>query len=235
MIPLTSPRMLLRRASLVILVAALAALLGGAVLELPREPGGLTALVATRLADSGVEHAVTAVLLNFRGYDTWLELGVLVLALAGCLGMLQQRDLTHATPAPSRDAVLTRLVRLLAPVMVLIAGYLLWLGKAAAGGAFQSGVVLAAVWVLLWFAGRRGVVALPAHAWRALVVAGMMGFLAVGAATLARHGTLLQLTRTHAAAVILALEILATLSIGAILASLVIAPQAGRTATPPPP
>ncbi len=63
--------------------AALAAGLGWTVLSLPADGPGLAPVVAGRLAESGVENPVTAVLLNFRGYDTLLEAGVLLLALIG--------------------------------------------------------------------------------------------------------------------------------------------------------
>ena len=217
----------LRRAVVLVLVTALAGMLGHAVLGLPREPAGLTTEVAARLAETGVEHAVTAVLLNFRGYDTWLELGVLLLALTGCLGVLQRRDLTGAEPPGNPSELLTALVWMLVPVMVLVAGYLLWLGKAAAGGAFQAGVVLAAAWVLMWYGGRRGVASLSPSIWRGLAVAGLLGFLAVAFLTLVLEGVLLGLPTPIAGATILALELLATVSIGVILAALIIAPQSG--------
>lgn len=217
----------LRRAVVLVLVATLAVMLGHAVLGLPREPAGVTAQVAARLVETGVEHAVTAVLLNFRGYDTWLELGVLLLALTGCLGVLQRRDLSGAEPPENPGELLTALVWMLVPVMVLVAGYLLWLGKAAAGGAFQAGVVLAAAWVLMWYGGRRGVASLSPALWRGLAVAGLLGFLAVASLTLVLEGVLLGLPTPIAGATILALELLATVSIGVTLAALIIAPQSG--------
>src|SRR5690606_29750981 len=51
-----------------------------AVWKIP-EGGGLTATAEALLPESGVEHPVTAVLLNFRAYDTWLEMGVILLGL----------------------------------------------------------------------------------------------------------------------------------------------------------
>jgi multisubunit Na+/H+ antiporter MnhB subunit len=51
-----------------------------AVWKIP-EGGGLTAATEALLPESGVEHPVTAVLLNFRAYDTWLEIGVILLGL----------------------------------------------------------------------------------------------------------------------------------------------------------
>ncbi len=70
------------RPLLIGLLSALAAGLGYAVSTLPPSPG-LEALVAEHLDASGTRNPVTAVLLNFRGYDTLLELGVLLLALLG--------------------------------------------------------------------------------------------------------------------------------------------------------
>jgi uncharacterized MnhB-related membrane protein len=222
----------LRRIVVLALAGVLVSLFGAAVLDLPREAAGLTALVHAHLAESGVAHGVTAVLLNFRSFDTWLELGVLVLALAGCLGVLQQRDLSAAQPVRQPGELLATLVRTLAPVMVLIAGYLLWLGKAASGGAFQAGVVLAATWVLMWYGGWRGIAAAPLWLWRSLVVAGVAGFLVAAIGTLIWQGTLLRFPRQSAGTIIVALELLATLSIGVILAALLIAPQSGNSRAP---
>jgi multisubunit Na+/H+ antiporter MnhB subunit len=223
----------LRRMVVLGLAALLLGLSAGAVLDLPREAAGLTAWVEAYLPVSGVDHGVTAVLLSFRGYDTWLELGVLVLALAGCLGVLQQRDLSAASPLRPPSELLVVLVRALAPVMVLAAGYLLWLGKAAAGGAFQAGVVLAATWVLLWFGGQRGVAAVPGWLWRALVVAGMAAFLAAAVATLTWQGAILQFPPAAAGTIIIGLELFATVSIGVILAALVVAPYTAPEPQPP--
>lgn len=67
-----------------LLTSALALLLGvglGWALWLLPEPSAETlALVRTSLPDSGVRNPVTAVLLNFRGYHTLLEVAVLLLA-----------------------------------------------------------------------------------------------------------------------------------------------------------
>ncbi|MFN7139005.1 MAG: sodium:proton antiporter, partial [Limisphaerales bacterium] len=61
---------------LVIILALLAGVIfWQATVSLPREGNGLTMQVVEAMPMSGVEHPVTAVLLNFRSYDTWLELG----------------------------------------------------------------------------------------------------------------------------------------------------------------
>jgi multisubunit Na+/H+ antiporter MnhB subunit len=201
-------------------VAVLSAMLGfvlvGAILALPEAPIRLPQQVVAQLAASGVEHPVTAVLLNFRGYDTLLEIAVLLLALLGMLAAGVAPLRPAALPA---DPLLAALARALAPLMVLVAGYLLWAGAFRPGGAFQAGAVLAAAAVLLNLAGL-----LPA--WTTLRVTlrlglsgGFLVFLAVAAALLG-EGALLRYPPEHAGALILLVEAGLSLSLGLILAGL---------------
>ena len=67
----------------VVVLLSVAVGLGSVVLSLPPDAVGLSAQVAANLETSGVSNPVTAVLLNFRGYDTLLEMVVLLLALLG--------------------------------------------------------------------------------------------------------------------------------------------------------
>src|SRR5690606_33877324 len=46
---------------------------------------GLLPAMEGHLADSGALHPMTAVLLTFRGWDTWLEIGVLLIAALSVL------------------------------------------------------------------------------------------------------------------------------------------------------
>ena len=104
----------------------------------------LAGQVAANLADSGVTNPVTAVLLNFRAYDTLLELAVLLAALLGIFA------LGPARPGFKEGGpVLDGLIRWLVPLLVVTGGYLLWVGAHAPGGAFQAGALLAAAAVLM--------------------------------------------------------------------------------------
>jgi multisubunit Na+/H+ antiporter MnhB subunit len=202
------------------LVAALFGLFCGlavAVGSLAAPAPGLADAVAARLGESGVSHPVTAVLLNFRGYDTLLELVVLVLALIGTWSVGTARDCGGQVPGP----LLRHLPRLLAPLMVLVAGYLLWAGAHAPGGAFQAGSLLAGVGILLCLSGR----ALPARArgrpLRLLALLGVAVFAGLGAGVAPLPGASpLGWPPETAKALILAIELAATLSIGIILAAL---------------
>ncbi len=202
-----------------VLAAAFGALLAAALLDLPPHAVRLPADVAANLATSGVAHPVTAVLLNFRGYDTLLEIAVLLLALFGVLALAKPHAARVAHPA---HPLLQTLARLLAPLMVLVAGYLLWVGAIAPGGAFQAGAVLAAAGVLLRLAGLLPAWAAPKLMLRAGLALGLMVFVAVAVAMLG-HATLLAYPPALASGLILMIEASLTLSIGLILASLYLA------------
>ena len=116
---------MMRRISIGILSLALLAALSWAVLSLPAKPTGLTEASLARLSESGVTNPVTAVLLNYRGYDTLLEVGVLLLAIVGVWSL--RRGEWPAADLRDRPLLLS-LLRVVLPVLVLAAGYLLWIG-----------------------------------------------------------------------------------------------------------
>ncbi len=176
--------------------------------------GGLTAASAEALERSGVEHPVTAVLLNFRSYDTWLEVGVLLIAMLAifCAGGFE--GFRRGEVSTERDLLIDRLARLLAPVMVLVAGYLLWLGKAYPGGAFQAGVVLGAAGILLQLAGWHFVEAMPRWVWKLGLAIGFAFFLLAGIGFMVLDRAFLEYPAAHAGWLILWVEAFATLSIG---------------------
>ncbi len=216
------------RALVALLVLGLGTLLAWAMLDLPAPSGRVSAQVAARLSESGVAHDVTAVLLNFRGYDTLLEIGVLLLAVLGVLAVRVTADESGSRrPRPAR-AVLRALTNLVVPLMVLVAGYLLWAGAHRPGGAFQAGAVLAAAGVLLRLSGRFPDL-LPPRFWlRAGLLIGFAVFTAVALGTSAAGSALLQYPPQQAGALILLIEATLTVSIGLILVSLFVGAPAAR-------
>lgn len=205
-----------RSIPVLMLVLLLAAALGYAVWTLPPDGAGLGKDVAANLDRSGVGNPVTAVLLNFRGYDTLLEMVVLWLALLGVWSM--NGVAVHGEAAPG--LVLDTLSRLLAPLLILVAAYLLWAGAHAPGGAFQAGAVLAAAGVLMLLTGWRLPAALAALPLRLVLVAGPATFLLLAAMALLLEGRLLQFPSEWAGILILIIETTATISIGATLIAL---------------
>lgn len=173
-----------------LLLSVIAAALSVALLAFPTQAGPLVGLVNTRLNDSGVGNPVTAVLINFRAYDTFLEMGVLFLALLGSwtLQPLGYRARDGASP------FLQSLLMLSLPLLVLSACYLLWAGADHPGGAFQAGAVLAGAGVLLLLAGTPAQVDLQRWYWRAGVTMGLLIFIGMAAGLIAAGGQLLQFT-----------------------------------------
>ncbi len=217
-----------------LLLSCLAAGLGYAVLNMPLAFSGLSATVASNLDASGVENPVTAVLLNFRAYDTLLELAVLLLALLAVwsLGDMHNRSeskLGESKPGEVQDM----LVRALLPMFILVAGYLLWVGGNAPGGAFQAGAVLAAAGVLMFLTGWQPDAKLIGWPLRVSLVFGLAVFVVVAMVMILPGGYFLQYPQSLAPALILLIEAAATVSIGVALAALFIGgrPQPGSSSS----
>jgi multisubunit Na+/H+ antiporter MnhB subunit len=211
----------LQRAIAAASVFALTAIIGWTVWTLPPFSDRMRDLVAAHLSISGVENPVTAVLLNFRGYDTLLEIAVLLLAAVSVLSAAKSSAFAADSP-PS--AIQTLLLRRLLPFVLLIGGYILWIGKYAPGGAFQAGAVLAAGGVLLVTS------AVPITPLTVKIIPiglsiGLLTFLAVALATMMAGGSLLQYPLSWAGTLILIIEAAATISIAVILTILFIGEQ----------
>lgn len=212
------------RAAIALASIAMAALLVLSVLTLPARWSGLAAPAMEQLAISGVKNPVTATLLNYRAYDTLLEIGVLLLAVLG----LWILDAEPERAVPPQDRMLELLLRVVLPVAIVVGGYLLWVGAYAPGGAFQGAALLAAAGVL-WHLARP--LSLPASApVRAAVVFGFAVFLGIGVATAVVGAGFLAFPPAIAGALILGIEAAAMLSIAVIMVAL-FAGRAVRTKT----
>lgn len=199
---------------IIVLLMALTGLLVWAMLSLPLDGTSLRTQVFANIGHSGVSNPVTAVLLNFRGYDTLLEITVLFLAVLGVwsLGTIHIPDLLQ--PA---GLFLMALLRILLPAMVLTAGYLLWAGAHAPGGAFQAGAVLGGAGILLLLTEVRFASTIDWWPLRTLLSAGILVFTGVGLGSMALGSRLLEYPRDWAGTLILLIESAATLSIGVTL------------------
>ena len=202
------------RWAVTLLCTALAGTLAWALLHVfsstPHDmlPGAISA----NLAASGVSNPVTAVLLNFRAYDTLLELAVLLTAVLGIF-TLGQANPGYQPAGPVFDG----LVRWLVPVLILTAGYLLWVGAHAPGGAFQAGAMLAAAGVVLRLAGRTRIGLPEGFMLRLVMAAGVGLFLLVGLTLLILGRPFLGYPQAWAGTLILMIETAAMLSIAATL------------------
>ncbi|MCC5978520.1 MAG: DUF4040 domain-containing protein [Salinarimonas sp.] len=199
-------------------LCALATLAGiGALLATPIGGPGLEGLVAQNLLASGVEHPVTAVLLNYRAFDTLMEVVVLLVAIIAVWSV--ERGVTRA-PAPVMGEVYAGFARLILPAAVIVGVYLLWVGAIAPGGAFQGGAVLAAIGLILLIT--RAYTPLPAHrgAARIAFVIGTALFAAVALFVAQGGRATFEYPAAYAKSLILIIEAVVTISIAATLAAL---------------
>ena len=113
----------------------------------------------------------------------------------------------------------------LVPVLVLTAGYLLWVGAHAPGGAFQAGATLAAAGVVLRLAGRPHIGLPHGITLRIVMAVGVGIFLLVGVGLLLLGRPFLGYPLAWAGTLILMIESAAMV---AIAATLVLAFLGGR-------
>ncbi len=199
-----------------VLLSLVAMGLAYSVLSFPVISEGLSPEAGANLDLSGVSNPVTAVLLNFRAYDTLLELHVLLLALLGIWSLGGVPTPRATAPGP----VLDTLARLLTPVLILVTAYLLWAGSRAPGGAFQAGAILGAVGVLLLLTGWRPDPDFTRFPLRLVLVAGPGLFLLIALITILTGGAFLEFPQNRAGNLIFLLETVAAVSIGATLVAL---------------
>lgn len=225
--PDTAPAPRALRLTVLALSAGVTGLLGAAFVLIARPVPGLLDPAMANLAASGVSNPVTAVLLNYRAYDTLLEVVVLLAA------MVVVRQVTAAEvprPAPALGPIMDGFARLVLPATVLVAGYVLWLGAFAPGGAFQAGALLGAAGIVLLLARAVPMVVADGGTARATFALGVAGFAGAGALTAASGQGMLAYPAGAAKAWILAIESGLTLAIAATLAGLFLATLPARAA-----
>ena len=97
-------------------------------------------------AETGAANMVTAVLADYRGYDTLGEAAVIFAAGLGCLVILAAAGAgPTCRPAgmshPFGSVILDAAARILVPVVLVFAVYVLIHGHISPGGGFQGGVL----------------------------------------------------------------------------------------------
>jgi len=114
--------------------------------------------ITKTLEETGVPNLVTAVLADYRGFDTMLETSVVFVAGIAILGILRKRSSTTVpikksgrlrTASPEPDLIIRTTSRLLLPAIQLFALYVIAHGHHSPGGGFQGGVILAASLILV--------------------------------------------------------------------------------------
>ncbi|MBU1263646.1 MAG: monovalent cation/H+ antiporter subunit A [Gammaproteobacteria bacterium] len=116
--------------------------------------------LANSVPGGGGSNVVNVILVDFRGYDTLGEITVLALAGLGIVAMLQGLSLS----APSRDGagrpwdadahppIMATLTRILLPLALLVAVFILLRGHNQPGGGFIAGLITAVVLIVQYLA-----------------------------------------------------------------------------------
>jgi multicomponent Na+:H+ antiporter subunit B len=161
----------------------------------PANAGVGRAYVESSPSDTGIPNVVTAVLASYRGFDTFGETSVILAAGVGVSLLLGGRAGAprSTVPAENRQVVLSIAARLLVPLILLFAFYVLFHGDLGAGGGFQAGVIVAAAFCLhgLVF-GRDALLAALPETWvRAGASVGILIYGVVGAVCMINGGAFL--------------------------------------------
>ncbi|WP_112873599.1 MnhB domain-containing protein [Paracoccus endophyticus] len=215
--------------------SAFTTLLAAAVLSIA--PGDdLAPVVDGLMPRIGLDNPVTGVLMAFRAYDTLLESFVLLGALVAVWSLAPpaawpQPPVALRMADPAALNVAGSFGRLLLPVALVMAAYLVWVGSDRPGGAFQGGTVLAGGFLLAAMGGAIGLPRSDDPRLRWALVAGPLVFLAIGLAG-AATGRFLAYPDGTAKALIVTIEYVLAFSIGVTLALLVAGPPA-RAGTGP--
>jgi len=197
--------------TLIVLVCLFGGMLFWSLWHIPEYSEGLSAMVTKHMPDSGVKSEVTAILLNFRGYDTLLEVAVLFAAL---LGAYQISPMHLDKSMVQSNPIMLYLIQYLVPIIILVSGYILWLGGHAAGGAFQAGAVLAGAGVLLLIVRPDSLNLKHSVYLNFILIIGPLIFTLFAFLPILTGGTILEYPRQLVGIMILLIEAASTLSIG---------------------
>jgi multicomponent Na+:H+ antiporter subunit B len=126
-----------------------------------QSPASVSPVSKHFIADTGVDtevpNMVTAVLADYRGFDTMFETVVIFIAGIAIIAILRRTGSDADDPPREResdvatepDLIVTNTVRLLVPVIQLFAFYVLAHGHVSPGGGFQGGVIMGASFILV--------------------------------------------------------------------------------------
>lgn len=199
---------------IIILVTLFSAFFIFAIFNQAPHSNELQALTLTQLDKTGVTNIVTAVLLNYRAYDTFIEFAVFLVVAIAVLPYIIDTPVSTFTLLEESQVLL--IAKIFIPLTIIMAGYLLWIGSTKPGGAFQASALLAGCIVLLSLANVQ-VIDFTKLRYRLLMSLGLIAFIAVILLLFLQSHSFLTFPVELAGASILVIEFFATFAIALIL------------------
>ncbi len=144
---------MIRKSVALVILAILGLLVMGGLAELPLPAERMSESVTSRhilsegVSDTGAVNLVTAVLFDYRGFDTLGEATVIFAAAAGVVLLFFRHDLP--TSRLGLSSLAKRSIMVLAPFVFVTGLYIVMFGHVTPGGGFQGGVVWATLTILL--------------------------------------------------------------------------------------
>lgn len=155
--------------------------------------------------EAGAENIVTAVIINYRSFDTEHEVIVIFTAMVAVLAVLlldspgRQRTAQASSQPVPVSTVVRFVVRVLAPFIALFAIYVILNGHITPGGGFQGGTIIGALVIALSLVMSRedADALLPRKAEHVLQAAAPIAFFAMGLAGVFAWGEYLYFPRNE--------------------------------------
>lgn len=102
------------------------------------------------ISDTHVPNVVTAVLADYRSFDTMMETGVVFVAGLAIFSLLRRRKRQKSVPYDDSSSLVVRIgSKIMIPFMQIFSLYVVAHGHYSPGGGFQGGVILGASVILL--------------------------------------------------------------------------------------
>jgi multicomponent Na+:H+ antiporter subunit B len=147
--------------------------------------------------DTGSENVVTAINVNYRGFDAMGKVAIIFTAMTGVIAILgrrKERLYPHAARLEAGSSIVVRtMVRFLVPFVILFSLYIMLNGEVTPGGGFQGGAIIGASMIIFttifgyWESSRR----VPQRLRIPLEGSAIIVFLLVGVVGLAGGGNFL--------------------------------------------
>ncbi len=151
--------------------------------------------------DLKVANTITAVVVNFRGFDTLGEVSVLFLAATGLASILYRKEeeeeeenirhISHRLNLPSSSLVQTG-AKILFPLIIVLGIYVFIHGHLTPGGGFQGGAIIATGFLLMLVSYKGFETNHKVMVWLESLAG--LGFVGVGVFGLVKYGSFLQNT-----------------------------------------